>query len=302
LNRKQILGHIMAVFTVIVWGITFVFSKKLLQFLTPEQLMVLRFGIAYVVLWILHPKWEKTTWKDELIYLIMGFIGNTCYFMTENNALNYTYAANVSIIVAAAPIFTAILAHFFVKGEKLTKWAFIGFGVAILGVVLVVMGGQFLFELNPVGDILSIGAALSWAIYSVFLKRQTGKANNFTIMRKVMFYGMLTGIPVVIIQGAEYPLDQLFTWDAIGSLLFFGVLGSGICYVLWGESAKHIGIVVTNNYIYAIPFVTVIASWLALDEPLHWTSIIGAVLIVGGIILASRLAGTKKGIKGDAQI
>ena len=47
---------------------------------------------------------------------------------------------------------------------------------------------------------------------------------------------------------------------------------------------------------------TVIASWLVLDEPLHWTSIIGAVLIVGGIIIASRLTGTKKGVKGDAQI
>ena len=124
-------GHLLALFCAVVWGTTFVASKRLLAVYSPVQLMFLRFAAAYAVLWIAYPHWERPVWREELYYLLMGVSGCTLYFWTENTALTLTYTANVSTIVALAPLLTAILAHVVTKGrEKLDKWVWIGFAAA----------------------------------------------------------------------------------------------------------------------------------------------------------------------------
>ena len=130
-KKQRAVGHALALFTIIVWGSTFISSKTLLSELTPVQIMISRFVIAYAVLWLLHPKWEKTSLKDEALFAAMGVFGCTLYFIAENYALKFTLASNVSIIVAGAPILTAVLAHFFTKGEKLNRNALLGFLVVV---------------------------------------------------------------------------------------------------------------------------------------------------------------------------
>ena len=159
-HSDLIKGHAMAVFCALVWGITFVISKHLLVYYSPVQLMFMRFVIAYAALCILHPHWERPSLREELLYLFMGLTGCTLYFWTENTALTITYAANVSTIVALAPILTAILAHWFTGGSsRLNRWIWIGFVIAMLGVVLVVFNGTFVLRLNPRGDLLALATA-----------------------------------------------------------------------------------------------------------------------------------------------
>ena len=88
----------------VVWGVTFVASKRLLADYTPAQLMFMRFVIAYGVLWLLHPKWIRTDVREELLYLFMGLTGCTLYMWLENTAITLTYTANVSTIVATAGV------------------------------------------------------------------------------------------------------------------------------------------------------------------------------------------------------
>ena len=111
-NRDKLTGWFFATFTIIIWGSTFISSKKLLTIYTPSQIMLTRFLLAYGALWLLRPKKMARTRKQEFAFLLLGLSGCSIYFYTENTALTYTLASNVSIIVAAAPIFTAILAHF----------------------------------------------------------------------------------------------------------------------------------------------------------------------------------------------
>ena len=114
-------GHLIALATICVWGSTFIFSKTLLSVFTPLQIMLMRFLVAYAVLWCMYPKTEKTTAKDNLGMFFMSLFADTAYFLCENNALRYTLASNVSILVASAPIWTAVLAHFFTKGNRLRR-------------------------------------------------------------------------------------------------------------------------------------------------------------------------------------
>lgn len=286
--NKKIVGHILALITIIVWGSTFISTKMLLSEFTPVQIMLCRFAIAYVVLWLIRPKIDKTELKDELLFFLMGIFGCTVYFMTENTALKYTLASNVSIIVASAPIITAILAHFFIKGERLNKNIGLGFAVAFAGVIMVVFNGQFVLKLNPAGDALSLGAAVSWAIYSVILRTCVDKYNSVMLTRKLMFYGFITAFPVALIQGERMPFEAFGNPEMLFCILFLGVVGSGICYVLWNIAISRLGVVTTNNYIYINPFVTLVTGGIVLKEPITVMGVVGAVLIISGIVIASK--------------
>ena len=188
-------GHLCALFCVIVWGITFIVSAKLLVVFTPIQTMLLRFIVAYLVLWVLHPKWYFR-WQDEVAFLLMSIFSNTLYFMAENTAITYTQSSNVSILVSTAPVLTAILLALTPGSEKPTRNTVLGILVALVGMVMVVLNGAVVLKLNPIGDLLSVGAALSWAVYSLILQRYSSRFSSYLISRKLMFYGILTTLPL----------------------------------------------------------------------------------------------------------
>lgn len=194
-------GHLIALATICVWGSTFIFSKTLLNVFTPLQIMLMRFLVAYAVLWCMYPKTEKTMAVDNLGMFFMSLFADTAYFLCENNALRYTLASNVSILVASAPIWTAVLAHFFTKGNRLRKNTVYGSLIALAGVALVVFNGTVVLKFNPLGDMLSIAAAIFWALYSVMMTRYVHRFSSFFLMRRMTFFAILTTLPIALFTG-----------------------------------------------------------------------------------------------------
>ena len=285
---QKIMGHFYAIFTILVWGSCFVLTKEMLTTYTAIQIIPLRMALAYVTLWVLRPKTLKLPRKDELMFLLIGVTGGSLYFFLQNTALSYTYAANVSILVALAPILTVILAQLFSRsGERLGKYVYIGAVIAIVGVVLVVLNGQLTFHLNPLGDFIALGAAFMWALYSILIKKYTEQYDNFLVTRRVMLWAFLTSVPLMLVTDGMPDLRPLFTTPRILlSWLFLGVFGNAVCFAIWNVAFKRLGVVITNNYLYASPFVTLAAGYLILHEEITLMSIIGAVLITAGVIVA----------------
>ena len=290
MNKSKLLGHIYAIITIVVWGSCFVLTKNLLVDYTPIQIIPLRMGLAYLTLWALRPKLFKLKWKDELRFLLIGITGGSFYFFLQNTALNHTYAANVSILVAMSPILTVLLAALFNRrGEKLGRKVYIGAAFAIVGVVLVVLNGQLTFHLSPLGDLLALAAGLMWAVYSILIKPYTENCDNFLVTRRVFLWAFITSIPLCLFTDGLPMLTPLFTQpNVLVSWLFLGVMGNAVCFAIWNIAFKALGVVVTNNYLYASPFVTVFVGWLLLREPISIMSIIGAVLITIGVIFAQK--------------
>ena len=285
---QKIMGHFYAIFTILVWGSCFVLTKEMLTTYTAIQIIPLRMALAYVTLWVLRPKTLKLPRKDELMFILIGVTGGSLYFFLQNTALSYTYAANVSILVALAPILTVILAQLFSRsGERLGKYVYIGAVIAIVGVVLVVLNGQLTFHLNPLGDFIALGAAFMWALYSILIKKYTEQYDNFLVTRRVMLWAFLTSVPLMLVTDGMPDLRPLFTTPRILlSWLFLGVFGNAVCFAIWNVAFKRLGVVITNNYRYASPFVTLAAGYLILHEEITLMSIIGAVLITAGVIVA----------------
>ena len=293
MKNSKVMGHIFAIFTVIVWGSCFVLTKNLLAIgLTPLQITPLRMILAYVSLLVMRPKFLRLPLKDELMFILIGITGGSLYFYLQNASLSYTYSANASIIVLGlSPIITVILAQIFTRSnEKLGKWVYIGAVIAIAGVVLVVLNGTLAFHLSPKGDLLALGAAAMWAIYSVLIKKYTEQYDNFIVTRRVFFWAFITAVPLMLLTDglpSMAVLGDLFTTPSVLiSWLFLGMFGNAICFAIWNIAFKSLGTVITNNYLYASPFVTVVVGWLLLKEPISLMSVIGAVLITVGVIFA----------------
>lgn len=292
-HQNRLTGYCFAAFTVVVWGSTFISSKVLLEFYTPAQIMLTRFILAYCALWLLRPRRLALTLKQEGVFFLLGLLGCTAYFYTENTALSYTLASNVSIIVAAAPIFTAILAHF-AGEERFHASTLAGFLVAFSGVILVVCNGTFVLKLNPKGDLLALAAAVCWAIYSVLLRRASRGLDSILVTRRTMFWGIVTALPLVAAEGVPYPMAPLMTASGIANFLFLGLVGSALCFVLWNKAFRILGVVTTNTFIYLMPFITIVAARIFLDEPISPLALLGAVLITAGVVLSQRPSPAEK--------
>ena len=282
--------HVLAFFTVAVWGTTFISTKLLIENgLSPHEIFFLRFLIAYIGCWFIAPKklWADSI-KDELTLLLAGLTGGSIYFITENSALGITQTTNVSFIICTTPLLTSLLSLVFDKKEKVGKMFFMGTMVALTGVALLIFNGSFVLKLSPIGDLLTLFAALSWAFYSIIIKRLSGKYHSAFITRKVFFYGVLTVLPYFLLHPWTFPIENFKLSVVWMNLLFLSVLASLVCFVTWSFIVKSLGTIQSSNYLYLNPLFTTIAAWLVLNEHLTIYAVAGVGLVLSGVFLASK--------------
>ena len=289
-NRSLLLGHIFTFITVTIWSVAFVGNKVLLDYMTPIEVMIYRFGLAYVLLLVLYPKWKMpTSFKDELYFLLLGFLGIFLYFILENFALKYTQASNVGILMGAIPIFTALLAHMFTDDEKISSKLIIGFIIAMGGMGLILLEGSG-FELRLKGDLLALVAAVVFALYSVALKLAPKGYHYMLITRKSFFYGLLMMITYHLIKGNELNYSILNNSAVLVNIVFLGIFASGLAFILWHQGIEKIGSIGASNYIYLVPLLTSITGVIVLDEVITRNMIIGGVLILVGLYVSQKSA------------
>ena len=137
--------------------------------------------------------------------------------------------------------------------------------------------------------VLALLTALLWAVYCIQQSYALARRGSLFITRKVMFYGILTSLPLMASGGfRDFSLAPLASVPNLLCFLFLSVLGSALCYLAWCAAERRLGPVITSSYIYGVPFVTLAVSAATLGEPLTPAGIGGAVLIVGGVWLAGR--------------
>lgn len=288
--NKKTLGNLLALLTVLIWGTTFVVTKNLLNSFKPIEILLYRFSIAFLVLFVVYPKiFTAKKWNHELMFALAGLSGVAIYQFLENTALTYTTATNAAIITSMAPFFTAILSFWVLKDEGLTRRFVIGFIIGIIGVVLVSLNGIFILELNPFGDLLLVVAVFMWATYSVFTRIVSRYGYNMIqVTRRITMYGVIFIIPIYLFSHPEFSIDKILVLENGLSIAFLGFIASALCFSTWNIAIKHIGSVKTTIYIYAIPVVTVIFSAIFLEEKLTWMGIVGTILTIIGLLISTR--------------
>ena len=279
--------HLVAFATVAIWGCTFVSTKILmLNGLSPAQIFTLRFLIAYVMmLAVYHSRLWADSWRDELKMMLLGISGGSLYFLSENEAMNFTSTTNTSLIVCSCPLFATLLVRLVYRSTtRISMMQLGGSLLAFAGMVIVVLNGRFVLHLSPLGDALAFTACLSWSVYSLLMKWVSAKYGAAFITRKVFFYGVLTILPYYTLPTAAVLTKPV----VVGNLAFLGCLASMICFLTWNWCISKLGAVKATNWVYFNPITTMIfASWV-LGEKITPYFLAGATCILLGMFVADR--------------
>ena len=294
--KNKLVYHILAISIIAIWGVTFINTKYLIiNGLTPQEIFLLRFIIAYLGIWTFSPhKLFTENWRDELTMVLLGITGGSLYFWAENTAIKYSLVNNVAFIVCNAPLLTLFLGMAFSKEIKASKLIIAGSFISLLGVALVIFNGSFILKLNPIGDFLALVAAASWAIYSLVMRNMTSRYDVTFLTRKVFFYGILTILPVFFIKPWQFPMEHIVMPVIWMNLVFLGVIAALICFVLWSIVIRELGALTSANYIYLSPVSTMIASAIFLKEPVTLFSVLGSILILLGLFIVGFYSRHKK--------
>ncbi|WP_297296022.1 DMT family transporter [uncultured Brachyspira sp.] len=286
-NKQNLLGHSLAFISVFIWSALYVSTKILLEYFNAFELLFLQFIIGYIFLFIIKPKRlileDK---KDEMYFIICGLFGITIYNLFLNIAIDYSLASNVSVIIAASPLFTALIS-FLLKIEKPYFNFFIGFIVSIVGIIIITFNGKIELQLKPLGDIMAVISSIGWAVYSVFIVKITDKKYDFILStRKIIFYGILFMIPSFFFFDFNPNWAALKNPIVLFNMLFVAIFASGICFIIWNKATDLIGVLKTNVYVYLTPIITIIISIIVLKERMTFTAFIGITLTLIGVIVS----------------
>lgn len=282
---------------VLIWGINFSVLKAALAELHPLVFNGLRMcaGAGLLLLattrWHSGPRIERSDW---LALLGIGLLGNTAYQLLFIFGLDATLAGNSSLILAAGPVFITLLSAK-LGHERVSPLAWSGLVVSVAGVALVIYGGtRVAFGRDTIlGDLLTLGAAVAWALYTVMAApyvRRYGALPVTTVTVAVGAAGLLlASLPFLAKESWA-----AVTWTGWGGLAYSAVLAIALSYFLWYHNVERIGNTRTAVYSNAIPVVAVLVAWLWLGEQPTWLQAAGAAGIFAGIAL-TRVGGVHRG-------
>ena len=284
-SPRTMLGWLVTAIVILVWGVTFVNTRALLRDFSALEILVGRFALAWAALWLARPRQiVKRCHGDEWLFAAMGFCGIFCYQFLENCAIYYTNASNVAIFVSFGPIVTAALAWVFIKDRSLSAALLIGSLIAIVGVALVSMNGVINLHLRPIGDLMALGAMVSWGFYSILIDKvnEKGYPPGY-VVRRAFGWSLLMMLPLCVwgvTESGYCALDGSFSvtldwaanierfsnWLNWLNLGFLGLLASAACFAMWNYACKGLGVVRATIGLYLTPIVGAIFAVLFLGE------------------------------------
>lgn len=289
----KIIGHLAAFITIVMWGLSFISTKILLDLgMGPVEIYIYRFAIAYLMmLAIFHKRFKSHSWRDEALFAMCALCGGSLYFIAENTALEYTLPSNVSLLTSMSPLFTALLSGLFFVNERPGRGMYIGSVLAFAGVACVIFNSSSNLEVHPLGDLLSILAAVGWAIYSIILRRLSTNYDVGFITRRIFFYGVITSLPFLAFSPTPVnPIEVFSHSEALLNMLFLALGASLLGFLLWSFSVKDLGAITSGNYMYLQPVVTMVASLIVFGDKITILGVSGCALILIGLWIGEKLS------------
>ncbi|MBR5430338.1 MAG: EamA family transporter [Firmicutes bacterium] len=290
-------GHLMAFICSFFWGTAFIASKVMVSGdFAPNQIIVTRVALAFLILTLVTRKYVPLGGlagvKRDRWLIPAGFLGAALYYLLESTAMQYTYATNVSLIVATSPLFSTVFDRFLPAEDRkpLSRSFFYGLALCLIGVTLVILNGSRL-RLNPTGDFIALLASITWAAYSFCVNKaqrvneaQPEPLSQLLFTRRVMFYGLLLLIVVFLCGGAHYD-PAMLRGRYLAVLLYLSALPSALCYWLWSRVISRIGMLNASLYVDLTTLIAALAGVVLLHEELTLMSASGMIAIIIGLII-----------------
>ncbi len=275
-----------------VWGANFSILKIAFHTLSPLAFNVLRFLIA-TLLFIGILFWQRQPVRiaraDVWKVIALGIIGHSVYQLFFIEGLAHTTAANASLLMATVPIFVALFsALLHIEYVTLRRW--VGITLSFVGIALVTGGNGQPLQLGAshlLGDLLVLGAAMMWAVYTVMSKPLLTRYSPLQLTTA----SIIPGTAVLALFGSPAILAQ--HWSSVKPVAWAGLAYSAIfaivlAYLIWFTGVQRVGNARTAVYSNVIPVVASLLAWVVLREPFGVLQAIGGAIILTGVILTQR--------------
>lgn len=303
MGNNRLVSMALISLVMILWGLSFLSIKVTVVVLSPMGLALVRFVIASVILAILLKIREpeaKLLPKDIPLMAFSGIIGITVYFYFENNGVKYTTASTASIIIATIPAFT-VLSDYLFCGNRLTVIKTAGVLLSFFGVYLIVRdSGQLSFASEFFkGNLLMMGAACAWVVYSLVTRPLAGRYSMLAITTYQTVFGTLAILPFAFLENNKW---NMIDGKIIINIVFLGVFCSAVGYYIYVYAMDRLGVDTASLFINFIPVVTVVSSYFILGEKITPAQALGGAIIIVAVSLPDIEGRLKKLRKGRSRI
>ncbi|HDF6271999.1 TPA: DMT family transporter [Staphylococcus aureus] len=285
MNKLRDTTFLSYLFTIILWGSAFPMIKIALNDFSAESLSAFRLILATIILlpFVIIKKLPTPELRDIPVIFILGFCGFVIYHTALNFGETFISAGISGILVSTTPIFSSALAYIFLK-EHFSKWNWLSSLVAFIGISIISISKDDYTTINVLGVLIILLASFSESLYFTFQKKYIEKYGFiaftlYTIMASSPF--MLIFIPEIIndIHGA--------TFTSIVSVLYLAIFPTIIPYVLLAYIVKSVGVSDATMSLYLTPIVSLLLSYLFLDELPTTLAIIGGIITLLGVSLSN---------------
>ena len=289
--KQTILGAIYLSLAASIWGGMYVVSKYVLDFIPPLTLVWLRFIIAFVVLYGIlklaeKKKKKKVTIrkKDWLLFAWIGFIGYfisiTCQFI----GTKLSDAHTGSLVTSATPAFMVIFAALILK-EKLTARRLLSTIIATIGVIIVI-GWDIEIGSYFIGTIILVGAAITWALLSIYVKTASARFSSLVITTYAIFFSLFFITPFMIWELQTSSIGTVNTYVILG-VLYLGIVSTAGAFFLWNKGLELMDASIGSLFFFFQPIVGSLLGWLLLNETLNSNFFIGGILIICSVFITT---------------
>jgi drug/metabolite transporter (DMT)-like permease len=299
LSKHKIIPILEVTFAVTAWGASFVATKVALQYISPVTIVWLRFAMGVLILGVAvlaRKQFAMPSRKDVGYFALLGFLGITLHQWLQSTGLVTAQATTMAWIVATTPIFMALLGWIVLK-ETLGWVQVSGILLASMGVLVVVTRGDVATlasgKFGTTGDFLALVSSLNWAVFSALSRRGLQQHPATRMMFFVMSFGWLFSTLLFFTGPGIREIGRL-TSDGWSSVIFLGVVVSGLAYIAWYDALQAFPVAQAGAFVYFEPFITVVVAAIVLGEPLLLASLAGGVGILLGVWLVNQAAYKKQ--------
>lgn len=282
----MIRNFLLLLIPIFIWGSNFVVGSWLVGYFHPLILGAIRllftsaflFGIAFFTHRLISI--SKREWLYLLSIGLIGTLLNQTFFF---EGLQYTTATEAALIMSLAPIATSIMGYFWLR-EALTVRMMLGSVVAVFGVYMLVMHGKQHFSIG-LGDLLTAGAMLTFSFSMILVCKLTQTLESMTTTVYSTLLGACMFVPFVYVSDS-HPVVAHTVWPWILAALS-GILSQGVGGLIWNRGLTKVGASKASILLNLQPFVAMLVGYLALGTPITQAQVIGGVLIVFGVVVAT---------------
>jgi drug/metabolite transporter (DMT)-like permease len=276
----------------LLWGLSFVASKTILNAGVPPMTMVcLRYVLTTVILNVIlrirEPR-ARLSRRDVLPLLASGLVGVTVYFFFESRGIKLTSASHASLIIAAIPIFTLIAEMVFFR-TRVRALGAAGIVLSVAGVIFVVRSSAASLTAGSLtGDLFMFGACFSWVAYILLSKNLHTRMSDLAITTWQSVFGTAFLVPLALTEYRQWvPLSM----PVVLNLLYLAVLSSAVGNFLYVYALSRLGPIAISPYLNLIPVIGVLGGIVLLGEGITLLQVLGGVVIVAGVLMVNARQG-----------